>query len=215
MLRNDAFWNAYTSLAVLLLGGLGLVVPSGYSVGAVMLLLGSAVLLVRRPSLALGRQDWLVIGAMAIFAVYSMLEAAVSGAGSSSIDRPSRILLAVPVLLLVVAYPPRLAWLWSGLALGAVLAGSMAGWQSLVQGVQRVEAFTHPIQFGNISMLMGMLCLAGLGWAAVQPRRRLWVALLLLGTLGGVLGHCSPVAAAAGSACRSSWGCSIAATELN
>nr|WP_275298297.1 O-antigen ligase family protein [Halomonas campisalis] len=187
-MRSEEFWRAYVSLAVLLLGGLALVMPSGYSVGAVMLLLGSAVLLVKRPALGLTRRDWLVMGAMAGYAAIVMLEAWWAGLGVRGMDKPLRILLAVPALLLVMAYPPRLAWLWSGLALGAVLAGGMAGWQSLVQGVPRVEAFTHPIQFGNISMLMGMLCLAGLGWAVAQPRRRLWVALLLLGALGGVLG---------------------------
>ena len=180
--------QTYTSLAVLLFGALALVVPSGYSAGAVMLLLGSAVLLVKRPALGLARQDWLVMGAMAGYAVFVMLEAWWTGLGVRGLDKPLRLLLGVPVLLLVMAYPPRLAWLWSGLALGAVLAGGMAGWQSLVLEVPRVDAFTHPIQFGNISMLMGMLCLAGLGWAVVQPRRRLWVTLLLLGALGGVLG---------------------------
>ena len=180
--------QAYTSLAVLLFGAMSLVVPSGYSAGAVMLLLGSAVLLVKRPALGLARQDWLVMGAMAGYAVFVMLEAWWTGLGVRGLDKPLRLLLGVPVLLLVMAYPPRLAWLWSGLALGAVRAGGRAGWQSLVLEVPRVDAFTHPIQFGNISMLMGMLCLAGLGWAVVQPRRRLWVTLLLVGALGGVLG---------------------------
>ena len=40
-----AVMRAYTSLAVFLLGAIALIVPSGYSLGAVMLLLGSALLL--------------------------------------------------------------------------------------------------------------------------------------------------------------------------
>nr|WP_290955658.1 O-antigen ligase family protein [Halomonas sp.] len=178
----------YTSLAVLLLGAIALIVPSGYSVGAVMLLLGSIVLLIKRPVLGLTRRDWLVIAAMLAYAAVSMLEAWWDGQGTRGLDSPIRFLFAIPAMLLVMAYPPRLSWLWTGLALGAIGAGGWAGWQKLVEGEWRATGFTHVIQFGNLSMLLGILCFAGLGWAWVLPRRLPWVALLLFGGLMGMLG---------------------------
>ncbi|SEM13990.1 O-antigen ligase [Halomonas daqiaonensis] len=178
----------YTSLAVFLLGAIALVVPSGYSLGAVMLLLGSAVLLVKRPLLGLTRQDWWVIAALAAYTAIGVLEAWWDGQGSSGIDKPIRFLLAIPAMLLVMVYPPRLAWMWSGLAIGAMGAGGWASWQKLVEGVWRATGHTYVIQFGNLSMLLGILCLAGLGWAVVQPRRGPWVAFLLVGALMGILG---------------------------
>ena len=42
----DKRMHGYTSLAVWLFGALALIVPSGYSLGALLLLLGSIVLLV-------------------------------------------------------------------------------------------------------------------------------------------------------------------------
>ncbi len=105
-----------------------------------------------------------------------------------SAGKPIRFLLAVPAMLLVMAYPPRLAWLWCGLALGAIGAGGWAGWQKLVEDAWRATGYTYVIQFGNLSMLLGILCLAGLGWAVVQPRRGPWVAFLLVGALMGILG---------------------------
>ncbi|WP_411053171.1 hypothetical protein, partial [Tritonibacter sp. SIMBA_163] len=44
------------------------------------------------------------------------------------------------------------------------------------------------IQFVNLSMLLGVLCMAGLGWAVIQRHRLIWVALLAFGAAGGVLG---------------------------
>lgn len=180
--------HLYTSLAVLLLGAIALVVPSGYSLGAVMLLLGSAVLLVKRPAIALQRHDWLVIAALVAYAAIGVLEAWWDGQGSRGIDKPIRFLLAVPAMLLIMAYPPRLSWMWGGLAVGAIASGSWAAWQKLVQGVWRADGHTYVIQFGNLNMLMGVLCLAGLGWAVVQPRRSLWVGFLALGAVAGILG---------------------------
>ncbi|TFH86527.1 O-antigen ligase family protein [Billgrantia azerbaijanica] len=185
---GTAWMTYYTSLAVFLLGAIALVVPSGYSLGAAMLLLGSVVLLVNRPSLGLTWRDWQVIAVLVAYAAVGMLEAWWDGQGISGADKSSRFLFAVPALLLVMAYPPRLSWLWSGLALGAIGAGSWAGWQKLAEDVERATGYTYVIQFGNLSMLLGILCLAGLGWAFVQPHRGRWMALLLVGALMGILG---------------------------
>lgn len=45
----------------------------------------------------------------------------------------------------------------------------------------------HAILFGNLGLLMGALCLAGLGWAWTRPRRALWIPLLALGVAGGLV----------------------------
>nr|WP_240549262.1 O-antigen ligase [Halomonas antri] len=172
-----------------MLGAIALVVPSGYSVGAVLLLLGSAWLLVVRPALGVTRQDWLVIAALMAYSAVGMLEAWLDGQGSSGFDKPIRFLFALPAMLLVMAYPPRLAWMWGGMALGAIGAGSWASWQKLVEDAERAGGiYTHVIQFGNLSMLLAVFCLAGLGWAWQQRQRSGWVALLLVGAVGGILG---------------------------
>ncbi|PAU79447.1 O-antigen ligase family protein [Halomonas salipaludis] len=178
----------YTSMAAFLLMAIALVVPSGYSLGAVMLLLGSVVLLGKRGELALGRADLVIIAVFTAYALVVIAEAWWDGQGSRGMDRPARFLLAIPALLLVLAFPPRAAAIWAGLATGGILAGGWAGWQKLVEGVERAGGHTYVIQFGNISMLSAILCAAGLGWALVQPRAKLWVALLALGIAGGVLG---------------------------
>nr|WP_240935949.1 O-antigen ligase family protein [Halomonas bachuensis] len=129
----------------------------------------------------------MVIAALVAYAAVGMVEAWLDGQGSRGMDKPIRFLLAVPAMLLVMAYPPRLAWMWSGIALGAIAAGSWASWQKM-HGVERADSFTHVIQFGNLCMVLAVFCMAGLGWAWQQRQRYGWVAFLLLGALGGILG---------------------------
>lgn len=178
----------YTSVAVLLLGAIALIVPSGYSVGAVLLLFGTFALPFTRTNARFGRQDWWVVGALVFYALVGLFEAWSDGLGFRGVDKPLRFLLVIPVLALILAFPPRLGWLWGGLALGGIAVGSWGAWQKLLSGVERAGGYTHVIQFGNISMLTGILCLAGMGWAMVQPHRKQWLLLLGLGALGGVLG---------------------------
>lgn len=152
-----------------------------------MLLLGSVVLLWRHPRLGLERADAVVMAALAVSALIGMIWAGWVGQGWRDVDKPVRFLLAVPALLLVMAYPPRLAWLWSGLALGAIGAGGWAIWQRFGEGVPRASGDMNPIQYGNLSMLLGVLCLAGLGWAVVQRHRYAWIFLMGSGAALGVL----------------------------
>ena len=184
--RSEPLYFVVSS-AVFLMGALALVIPSGYSVGPVLLLLTSIVLLFKRFPLVLLPQDKWLLAALATYGLVVGVMSAVE-LGSRGFDRPLRFLLAVPVLLLILRFPPRLSWLWGGLALGALGAGGLALWMKLVDGVERAGGFLHVIQFGNLSMLMGVLCFAGLGWAVVQRQRNVWVVFLLLGAVLGMLG---------------------------
>ncbi|OYD25678.1 O-antigen ligase family protein [Oceanimonas baumannii] len=178
----------YSSLAVFLMGAIALVVDSGYTYGVVLLLLGSLSLLWRTPGFSPGGEDKLLMAVLAAYSLIFMLQLWLGAAGASAYDRPSRFMFAVPVLLFVLSFPPRLGWLWGGLVAGSVATAGWAVWQKLFLGIERATGHTYVIQFGNISMLFGLFCLAGLGWAAVQPNARRWIVLLLLGAVCGALG---------------------------
>lgn len=182
------FPRLYTSLAVFLFGACSLIIPSGYSLGAVLLLLGGLGLLITLRVPRLTRNDAWIVASLVAYAAVTFAEVWWDGQGSRGLDKPSRFILAVPALWWVLRFPPKLTFLWSGLTVGAIAAGTWAGWQKLFEGVERAQGYTHVIQFGNLSMLLGVLCLAGLGWAAVQRHRRGWVCLLLIGAGAGILG---------------------------
>lgn len=181
-------FSLYTSIAVFLLGALALVVNSGYSVGASLLLIGGLYCVCKNRPLNLNKQDWILIGTLVFYGAVAISDTLLRGTTLSGFDKPIRFILACFALVLVLKHPPRLSWLWSGLVLGALFAGSWAGYQKLYLGVSRAGGYTHVIQFGNISMLMGFFCLAGLGWAHTQQHKKRWLILLSLGAFAGIAG---------------------------
>ena len=178
----------YTSAAVFLLGSLALIVPSGYSLGALMLFMAGAALIFRGRLPLLSKQDKWIIAALIAYAAVSIAEVWWDNQGTSGLDKPIRFVLAIPALWWVLKYPPRLAAMWSGFALGGIAAGSWAIWQKLLMDTARAGGYTHVIQFGNLSMLLGILCLAGMGWASLQPQHKRWLLFLSIGAAMGVLG---------------------------
>lgn len=140
-----------------------------------------------RARLDLQKQDYVLIAVLAFYFLVSVLANLIHHAPGREYDAPLRFLLAIPAFLLLLAFAPRATTFWSGLAIGAISSGLFAGWQILT-GIERAEGHTNPIQYGNISLVLGVLCLAGLTWATNQRRARVWSALLVTGAGLGILG---------------------------
>jgi O-antigen ligase len=176
----------YSSVCVFLLGALCLVVSSGYSFGPVMLLLASLPLLAWKPAWpAFGQDEKVLIGVLALFMLVWVAEVVLTGQRSRELDKPSRFLAAILAFVWLLKFPPKAVLVWSGVAVGALGASGLAVWELFVEGAERASGYTHPIQFGNVSMLLGLLCVAGLGWALSRKHRALWSALLLVGFVMG------------------------------
>ncbi|EJN01779.1 O-antigen ligase [Herbaspirillum sp. YR522] len=175
---------AYTSLAVFLFSAIALVVPSGFSLGALLLLLGSLALLrTGTRGVRLDRADWLVIAAFLLYFGVTAGNHLVHHARPAEYDAPLRFVLAIPALVLLRAYPPASWSLWSGAALGGIGAGLLSLWLALVRHVDRPAASTNPIQYGNISLVLAMLCTCGLYWAIAERRNATWIILLATGAV--------------------------------
>lgn len=178
----------YTSCAVFILLALALVVASGYSLGAAGLFLGSAALLWKRPRLGLKRADYCLIAVLFFYFFATAASNLYHADRLRDYDASLRFLLAIPVLLLLLAYPARPAALWGGLALGAISGGIYGTWQHLVEGIDRSGGTTNAIQYSNICILLGLLCGPGVAWARLQKRRLFWTVLLALGCFWGLFG---------------------------
>ncbi|WP_344868364.1 O-antigen ligase family protein [Comamonas faecalis] len=166
--------------------GFALGLPSGYSWGAIVLLL---------TSLVAWRAWWLRpckpltywwSGSIFLMGMVWSLDAHV-GLGWSSLDRTSKYLLVLPGLFYLMARPPSLAALRWGVAIGGLGAGTVALYQMFVLNIGRPEGFTNAIQFGNISLLLALM--GGL-WLALRADGMNWKVSFLLGfgVLFGVLG---------------------------
>lgn len=185
---NKHYMTHYNSIAVFLFPAIALAFPSGYSYGAVLLLLGSLTLLWKRPaSFSFRKDDFLVMGAFFLyFLTYVLLNILHQDSGSSY-DAPSRFLLILAVFLVLRAYVPNPAALWCGVGIGGIVAGIVGIWQVFGLGLERATGYNNPIQFGNAGILLGFFCIAGLPWALARPHRGKWLALLGTGFIAGIL----------------------------
>ena len=177
------------SIGAFMVPGLALWLPSGYSYGAVLLLLAtlaSAPLWLHRPA---PRAAWWLTAAFSCMAALWMLDVGTAW-GWGSMDRPVKYLLALPCIFFLMTFEPRAAWLWIGIAVGAVGSGLVALYQIFVMGLPRANGFTNAIQYGNLSMLLAVM--SGLLLVVQYKRWCLWQRLLLasaivLGAAGSVL----------------------------
>lgn len=181
----------YCSSAIFIFGLLALIIPSGYSVGAVLLLLGGLYAYTQDKQNPLETRDFYLLLVLVAFTLEGIGNNLWHDLGSSHYDKILRFTLAIPTFYLLRWTKPKLHWAWAGLVAGSVGAGLLAIYEKLFLALERSGGFHHSIQFGNLSMLMGLFCLAGLGWAyslTEIKHRRIYFTLLILGALSGILG---------------------------
>lgn len=180
----------FSSVAVFLFGALCLIAPSGYSWGSALLALGGLFVLFRKQQWPdFTRDDFKIMLAIGLFATIWLLEVALESQGWSRAERPLKFYAAIIATFFLFKYPPKIEYFWAGIATGAIGAGVWAAWQGLFEGISRARGFTHLIQYGNISLLLGVLSLAGLGWALNRENnKQKWISFLIIGFIFGLLG---------------------------
>ena len=102
--------------------------------------------------------------------------------GANAVDGPLRMCIAGAAMLVVQAGRPSLRALWLGVAGGALLAAGFVGWQRLGLGMERPGGLLNPITFGDLSLCLALLALAGAATARHAALR--WIA--VLGVVAGL-----------------------------
>lgn len=181
--------SIYCGISIFLLGCLALITPSGYSISALLLLVGGLYALTQ-PKVRLNSADkWLLI-TLALFTLEGIFNGLWHQLSSQNYDKVIRFILAIPIFFYIRWAKPSVSWVWGGLGIGGTLIGFQALYERMAHGVERVSGYTHAIQFGNLSMLTAFFCLAGLGWSLSRQfkKRATFTWLLILGAIGGILG---------------------------
>lgn len=159
-------------------------------------LLGLATLLSPGTRAPLPRDVKLIFYAMLVFvavAVLSYLIVDMSEISLKKLGRYARFLLLIPIFYLLrrVRVPPQA--LWYGCGVGAIVAGFAAmdqvWWHLLFEASDRATGSVHPIIFGDMALLLGVLSLAGLSYFWQQGRALITLPILaaLLGLLASFL----------------------------
>ena len=190
-MKAESVLRGLASAAAFMVPGLALWLPSGYSYGAALLLLAAVV---GAPwwwrACKVSRESgWLVLSIVVMGFVW-LLDSSDGAWRWGALDRPSKYLLALPCLFFLLAYAPNPRWLWTGITLGALGSGGIALYQIGVLHLPRAAGYTNAIQYGNLCVLLALMCLVLLATRppGVQTWHRLVMAVgVVLGLVGSVL----------------------------
>ena len=164
----------------------------GYNVAPMaLMLLGlgySVYCLFKKMPFALTKEaKWLIWTLLFYFSIF-VLSWLIHDGKIRELDNPSRVLLFIPVLLLLLHIPPRLNMVLYAIPLGSMIAGITAIYDKLI--LHSEMAFSSRImhiQGGDISMSLGMFSFA-IGFYFFQKTQLKLTALCIFAALCGVLG---------------------------
>ncbi|WP_374697517.1 O-antigen ligase family protein [Alcaligenes nematophilus] len=163
---------------------------SGYSYALGLLVAYSLWHAIQLPSVSMQKSEAWILVWLLLFAILGMLAAVIHGAPLNAYEVPIKFALAVVLVVCCLSLPPKPAFVWMGLALGTCSGLAVAYWKMLNSTEFKAYGYTGAIQFGNLSLTMGVILLIGLSWSLYNKceRRRGWTALLALGSVCGLLG---------------------------
>ena len=106
--------------------------------------------------------SWIIVAFTGYFVV-SLLRALINHQGTETVDGPSRMLFALSCIGFVAWCRPSRDCFWLGLCFGTIGAALIACLQRFFLHMERVEGYAHhPITFGNLALVMGLISLCAL-----------------------------------------------------
>lgn len=180
--------NRLASLAIFVFFASNLSWAKGYSIGSVLLLLvGICALFACRPNIQ--RDLHSVVAACLIMVLAGLWAVFYHNEPLRELDLPLRYVGAIVLLWAGADLAPRLWVWWTSIILGCISAAGIAFYDTAILDLHRATGFTGGIRFGNIGLMLGVFCTAGLvGLKDSKPGRARWLAQLALitGTLCGL-----------------------------
>lgn len=172
---------------------LTLSVRGGYNiapVGLMVLAVGYLIYIrfVKKQALEINtEQKWLIFSYLFYFSAF-LLSYFLHDGRTRELDNPSRVLLLIPVMFLLIQYPPTLRLFMWIMPVGALVAGLVALFDRFVLGepLAYLIRIFH-IQGGDIAMTFAMFSLVITLYCFIQKQYR-WMLFCLISTLFGMLG---------------------------
>jgi O-antigen ligase len=175
--------QAWSALYVFLTGAVALVMPSGYSLGFYGLSFAGLLVWLAVRNRLFGKDVLLFVVPVLVYAIGQLVQGLLEQFTWRSVDPVMPFLMLGFGVWFLRRYKPSADWFWSGLAVGAIGAACFAADQALVLG-GRAGGYLHPIMFGNIALLLGVLCMV----RALITLQLTWMnALMWLGFASGVM----------------------------
>ena len=163
-------------------------VDGGYSFPAAILFLLSFPLLLRfrKATLKKTRSDGLLAMTFAGYALVMCFFVYLDGWHTRELDRPSRFLLCLPVLfMLLKLMPPKWPILFYGVAMGAISSLGVAIYDRFYLGLPRAQGGENAIMFGDTAMMLGFMSCAALMYF-YHKKQWPWALISLIAIFSGI-----------------------------
>lgn len=143
----------------------------------------------RDESFQVSKDEKLFYLSLSLFFVVSLLITINGGFVYKAIGKYLHLILAIPIYIYLRHFGVKQSYIWFGLVIGAVIASGVAIYEVFILDMYRARSLTHPIIFGDLSLVLGAMSIAGLGWF---KQRANWQVIfpiigLICGLIGGVL----------------------------
>ncbi|USD65136.1 O-antigen ligase family protein [Vibrio sp. SCSIO 43136] len=164
-----------------------LIAPYSYSWFAIpLLLLGLFSLFKTKHSLkSYVNLKWIYL---AILTYYTSIAISLLflGGPTSQFDLPSRSIFILPLIALVLAYPPKTAHILLGVAIGGIVSGIIAIYMHYVLGLRAIGDWGYmPIQTSGMAMGLALMSLVAVFYF-LRTKDRIFTTIATLGYAGGL-----------------------------
>ena len=168
-IQNNAAFSSQTflvGLALIIYPASVLAIPNINGLIFVYFIIAGISLILRNHLLSSqpSRNDMLFYFSVSLFALIGLFASINSDFDFAGSKKFLHFLFLIPIYIYLRHTGIKLKYLWYGLVLGSFIAASIATYEVLIQGIARAKSLTHPIIFGDLSLVMGFMSLAGIGW---------------------------------------------------
>jgi len=180
------FSSFFVNISLVLYPVSVLLVPKVNGLIFVLFFIAGLVFIIRQREIAfkVSADEKRLFLAISIFFFAVLLITVMSGFTYKAIGKYLHLLFAIPVYLYLRHAGIKLGYVWYGLVTGSIVAALVAFYEVGVLGIPRARSLTHPIVFGDLSLIMGCMSLAGYGWFKQQSSK--FVMLPVLALLCGI-----------------------------
>ena len=129
----------------------------------------------RRKLTLTGRDEALFYFSVGVFFLVSLLITINAGFIYKAIGKYLHLLFIIPICIFLHHTGVKLFYLWNGIVIGSIMSAGVAIYDVQILNLSRAQGITNSIIFGNMSLLMGAMSIAGFGWF---KQRAVWQVML-------------------------------------
>jgi len=179
------------SLSLLMMPALSITVPHGSSIAAILVFILSLIVLINKYPFRwqLNKREIIFIFSLLFFPIVIACDVFFRELRFHYFDYYLRFILVIPTFLVLKISTINSRTLFVGIIIGAIGAGIIALYQQKILNMQgNIHGFILKINFGNLSLLLGMMSLSGLFFLKEVRYKKVFFIFCLTACLLGIIG---------------------------